>query len=141
MGLRLVLDHANPHFLCLKARVAFYLRMISMEDLNFQRNGSVFVVLADNFDSFTDLNIARWQGGVQRHGRLADALPGSTHCVHICFPRNGSYRSFLYSWVIKMLVSVLNPLWKLRVRIHRGTVHGCYDWTYKLFLADSLGLL
>ena len=105
--------------------------MIAVEDTGFQKNGCVAVVSAADFDSGFDFDFAGWRDGAQRTGQLAEALPGSTQGVHICFPRNGSFRSYLFSSLIKITVSVLNPLLKVRVRIHRGKFH--VDTVYYAF--------
>ena len=97
--------------------------MIAMEDVDFQRNGTVIVVSADNWDASNDFDFVRWRSACQDQARLTEGLPGSMHGVHICFPQNGSFREFLYSALIKMTVSILNPLLKVRVRIHRGTLY------------------
>jgi len=104
-----------------RTRVSFYLRMIAMEDLDFQRHGTVILVSAEDWGS--NLDFSRWRGDSAKHtGNLTEALPGSIYGVHICFPQNGSFRSYLFSTLLKITVSVLNPLLNVRVRIHRGKV-------------------
>ena len=107
-------------FYSLKSRVSFYLRMVAMEDVDIQRNGTVGIVSAAEFDSGFEFDFAGLRDGAQRSGQLSESLPGSMHGVHICFPRTRSFRSFLFSSLIRVSVSVLNPLLKVRVRIHRG---------------------
>ena len=113
-------------FLNLQMRVSFYLRMIAMEDLDFQRNGIVAIISSAEFGSSYELDFSGWRDGARRAGQLTEALPGSTQGVHICFPRDRSFRSFLFSSLIKITISVLNPLLKVRVRIHRGKADKCH---------------
>mmetsp|Transcript_31304 Transcript_31304/g.75322 ORF Transcript_31304/g.75322 Transcript_31304/m.75322 type:complete len:286 (-) Transcript_31304:1422-2279(-) len=103
-----------------RSRVSFYLRMIAMEDMDFQKHGTVGIVSAAEVDDSFDLDFAGWRDGAQRVAKMTESLPGSTHGVHICFPWNGSFRSYLFSSLLNITVSVLNPLLKVRVRIHRG---------------------
>mmetsp|Transcript_31307 Transcript_31307/g.75331 ORF Transcript_31307/g.75331 Transcript_31307/m.75331 type:complete len:461 (-) Transcript_31307:820-2202(-) len=109
-----------------RTRVSFYLRMIAMEDMDFQKHGTVGIVSAAEVDDSFDLDFAGWRDGAKWVGQLNEALPGFLRGVHICFPQNGSFRRFLYSSLINITVSVLNPLLKVRVRIHRGeTMEDC----------------
>jgi len=104
-----------------RTRVSFYLRMIAMEDMDFQKHGTVFIVSAAEVEGGCELDLAGWRGdSAKRAARMTESLPGSTHGVHICFPWNGSFRSFVFSSLLNITVSVLNPLLKVRVRIHRG---------------------
>jgi len=109
-----------------RMRVSFYLRMIAIEDLDFQRNGMVIIVSSAEFGSSFELDFNGWREGAIRSGEQTEALPGSLQGLHICFPRDRSFRSFLFSSLIKITISVLNPLLKVRVRIHRGeTMEEC----------------
>ena len=91
-----------------------------MEDIEIQKNGVITIVSAAEVDDSFELDFSGWRDGAKRAGRLTEALPGLAHGVHICFPRNGSFRSFLYSSLINFTISVMNPLLQVRVRIHRG---------------------
>lgn len=96
--------------------------MIAMEDLSFQKNGMVGIVSAAAVDNSFELDFAGWRDGTMRTAQLSEALPGYTRGTHICFPRNGSFRSLLFSSLVNITVSVLNPLLKVRLRIHRGAM-------------------
>merc|ERR1711935_481539 len=97
--------------------------MIAMEDINFQRNGFVSIVSAKECGScFDSSDIAGWRNGATGAGRLSDALPGTYRGVHICFPSNNSIRSYMFSSLVYFAVSVLSPLLKVRVRVHRGEI-------------------
>ncbi|CAJ1968357.1 unnamed protein product [Cylindrotheca closterium] len=109
-----------------RMRVSFYLRMIAMEDMDFQQHGTVAIVSAAEVGDSFDLDFNGWRDGARRVAQLTEALPGSSNGVHICFPRNGSFRSYLFSSLLNIAVSVLSPLLKVRVRIHRGeTMEEC----------------
>jgi len=106
-----------------RLRVSFYLRMIAMEDVNFQRKSVIAIVSAKECgSSFDPSDISGWRNGAKAAGRLSDALPGTYRGVHICFPSNNSIRSYMFSSLVYFAVSVLSPLLKVLVRVHRGEI-------------------
>ena len=100
--------------------------MVAIEQVDFQRNGVVGVISAATGarNSKFEYEWTKWRDIARRAAQLSEALPGTMHGVHICFPQKSeqSFQSFLFSALVNVAVSALNPLLKVRVRIHRGRV-------------------
>jgi hypothetical protein len=93
--------------------------MIAMEDITVQKKGFVTIITADNMEG-GETNLSFWKNSVKQMVRLHQGLPGSLHGTHVVIKNLNTVAGLMFSYVIQMTAHALNPLLKIRMRIHKG---------------------
>ena len=111
------------------------MRMIGMEDEEFQKKGIVTVMSTGDSDNPLQMDMFGLKNHVHEVVRaFTEALPGNQRCVHFCFPNLFSLSSYLLFSVAHFAISTLDKLMAVRVRIHKGMSDGKSMGTLLLIL-------
>lgn len=95
-----------------------------MEDVEIQKKGIIFIILADDMAGGFDLNLFR--RSADKAIGLNEALPGKNDAVHICFLNSKSIAGEIFSNLIQFTLAAFKPLMKVRARIHKGATREEY---------------
>ena len=102
-------------------RVAIYLRMVAIEDVQIQRRGFVFVLSTADIIRGQDLDLPKVKRYVEQFIQLHNAMPGSIKALHIICPQNHrSFDEYIFSMLCQFVILAMAPSEVARVRLKKG---------------------
>ncbi|CAJ1966142.1 unnamed protein product [Cylindrotheca closterium] len=101
-------------------RVALYLRMVAIEDVQIQRKGFVFVLSAADIGRGLDLDLPKVKRYVERFIEIHNAMPGTLKALHIvCAENHRSFNQYIFAMMSQFMLLALRPSEVARVRIKK----------------------
>lgn len=104
------------------ARVAMYLRMIAIEDVQIQRKGFVFVLSAADIERGLDLDLPKVRRYVERFIEIHDAMPGTMKAMHIISTTDvrNPFNKYVFAMLCQFVIRTMRPSEVARVRMKIG---------------------
>ncbi|KAL3937252.1 MAG: hypothetical protein SGBAC_007605 [Bacillariaceae sp.] len=118
-------------------RVAIYLRMVAIEDLQIQRKGFVFVLSAADIERGLEIDLPKVKRYVNRFIEIQNAMPGTLQALHIISRENHNpFNEYIFAMTSQFVVLAMRPSEVVRVRIKNGetlnATFGALHWQYDL---------